>query len=34
MGRTSVLLGASREEAPEESVFLKRDAASGFFGIW
>jgi hypothetical protein len=29
MGRASVLLGASREEAPEESIFLKRDAAPG-----
>ena len=25
--RASVLFGASREEAPEESIFLKRDAA-------
>jgi len=27
MGRISVLLGASREEAPEEIIFLSRDAA-------
>jgi hypothetical protein len=31
LGRALVLSGASREEAPEEVIFLSCDAAPGFF---
>ena len=33
IGRASVLLGASREEAPEESIFSSATRLLGFFGI-